>query len=193
MSDEFKPISEGYIQLLQTACRNYCDEPDIPPETWRDSAWVHAFNKDFLEGRNSKLNDIMDLLESPLEHAAFVYLEGLEYPLPFVVGRPDDKPDIPCIFVQPQFKVGRYRLDFLFTIVLSDEKSIKLALELDGQEFHTNKEKDDERDEWLALECSIFTRRIPGKHIFGNLEWAFRDFAKELNDYAELKVWYGDE
>lgn len=58
----------------------------------------------------------------------------------------------------PQYPVGKYFVDF-------GNPVIKVAIECDGKEWHTDKEKDDKRDlELLKLGWTVY--RISGAHCF---------------------------
>lgn len=75
----------------------------------------------------------------------------------------------------PQYPVRKYFVDFGNPIV-------KVAVECDGQLYHTDKEKDHQRDKAL-LEAGWIVYRIKGKDCFKPTD-QFEEL-KEYNDYTE--------
>ena len=75
-------------------------------------------------------------------------------------------------FVFPQYRVGKYRADFLIKAygfptlirVWPPKHITTIAIECDGKDFH-DKEKDSIRDEHLK-ECGIETLRFSGAEIY---------------------------
>lgn len=83
----------------------------------------------------------------------------------------------------PQYPVGNYFIDFANPVY-------KVGIECDGKEWHTDKEKDGNRDLYLfKMGWTIF--RIPGKDCFKQSENYFEryDYEEEEN-YEILKIYY---
>lgn len=188
MSGEgFSPLVASLMPVLTSAARVYVTDEPIEPvdHSWRSSAWIHAIKRDFV-GPDSQIGKIEDLIESPLEYAAFAYLEGCEFSRPLEVFRPEQElPERHGFFIQPQYKADCYRLDFLLTFRGAIDTR-RIALELDGAAFHTNKKKDAERDSYLIQRHRIMTIRVTGKRIFGNIENAFADAVYELGLWCDM-------
>lgn len=75
----------------------------------------------------------------------------------------DDAPPKGDLIVIPQFAFIRYRLDFAIIAEVNDNRKI-VAVECDGQEWHTDAMKDRNRDAYLAG-FGIRTFRYTGKEI----------------------------
>ena len=190
-----KPVFYDADKFLDMAANTYINgEAEEPPfkQKWFSESWVRGVAKDFLinnpnwEVRANELMKVFDLLESPLEFAALLYLTDLEWDLPIIVSRPEEsEPKSNCILIKPQYPVGQFRLDFLFSIN-GNNGGRSFAIELDGDAFHQDQEADAKRDEYLIESHSLITYRIRGKHIFGNLEWAFEPVVKELKLFVQM-------
>lgn len=72
---------------------------------------------------------------------------------------------VEMIFMEPQFTVGNFRIDFALPIQ-------KIAVELDGHDYHKTKEqrtKDAARDRWLTLNGWTVIR-FTGSEVYKNPE-----------------------
>lgn len=136
-------------------CLDDIAEAMLHPERTRD------------EARRISTDDAYELAESPIEVELLDELVSMHMPR-FAVS-PFDKVrsvlEDDGLYVYPQMKVGRYRLDFLLT-----RKSAPsfLAIECDGFDFHRKHQwqidRDRARDADLAAN-RIFVRRISGASI----------------------------
>lgn len=81
------------------------------------------------------------------------------------------------IFLYTQYQVGKYRADFIIKAygwadeprVWPPKRDITLCVECDGAAFHTDLEKDKQRDIYF-LDRGIRTIRFTGKEIYANKE-----------------------
>lgn len=69
------------------------------------------------------------------------------------------------IFMEPQYRVGKYRIDFALPIQ-------RIAVEIDGHDYHKTKEqrtRDAARDRWLTIEGWTVIR-FTGSEVYANPE-----------------------
>lgn len=138
--------------------------------------------------------DVMLACESPIEHRMAGGMAALavtgEANIRFVMGvaRADELtnirdaaryPDL-WLHVFPQEIVGRYRADFLVVASL-DGRCKTLIVECDGKEFHQDKAKDAERDEYME-KLGYRVMRFPGSDIWSDA----RKCARRVVDCADL-------
>lgn len=124
--------------------------------------------------------DHSGLCESPIEHIALVAMVlavTSRGDMPAVFD-PSSRKEWPrnSIVIAPQFKIGRYRLDFLVRC-MREGRVKAIAVECDGKDYHTgqtNQDADIIRDGYLA-NIGIETRRFTGSHLYRKCE--------------ELQVW----
>jgi len=84
-------------------------------------------------------------------------------------GLVDTEPTIESGFIQPQFYVGRCRLDFMLNWA-SHDPHICLAVECDGRDYHSSpraRQRDRRRDGFLSSR-GVQVMRFPGAEIFKN-------------------------
>lgn len=132
---------------------------------------------DFMDGLPPELRalaireaeKVIDLCESPIEQVALYQIAGHnfgneEHPARCRIlrkrGEIEYYPD--RIHLTPQVSFGSYRVDFL----LDFGGTFLLAIECDGEEFHTDKEKDRKRDQHLREEFKVRVARVSGKSIW---------------------------
>jgi very-short-patch-repair endonuclease len=87
------------------------------------------------------------------------------------------------VVLYPQFPVLGYRVDFA-------NPAMKIALELDGKDFHKDKSKDQQRDVALA-EAGWTVFRITGKEMWRNNYKDFSDFEEDWleNNQEDIEDW----
>jgi len=71
--------------------------------------------------------------------------------------------------IQKQVKIGKYRVD-----ILIEGRDCDLVVECDGAEFHTDQEKEKERDEYL-IKLGYSVMHLTGSEIYRKADYhAFR-------------------
>jgi very-short-patch-repair endonuclease len=88
-------------------------------------------------------------------------------------------------FLEPQAKIGKYRVDFLFGFGdLADDLSKAVVIECDGHEWHERTKEqaaaDKSRDRYLSGEVSRVLR-FTGAEIFADPDKCAREAAKILS------------
>jgi very-short-patch-repair endonuclease len=104
-----------------------------------------------IKERHPVFDAILKACESPIEinlALAFFQLAYDEPELPVFFYSPDEPPVFKSgLHVQPQFPVGRYRLDFLVVMAGKDiNPPLLFAVECDGHEFHERTPQQAARD-----------------------------------------------
>lgn len=122
-----------------------------------------------------QVENVIDLLESPIEQVAAYHLLGRNY-APFtsadiVFSRmyrslPEKWPVGVVVAIVPQVEVGRYRVDFMVHL----RNGAKFAVECDGEEFHDGV-KDGSRDSALARHFQLPVLRFSGSQIWESPLW----------------------
>lgn len=123
-----------------------------------------------------RILDTVHLCESPIEQMmlcalGFMVAEGAAC-FPPAIHQAESFEPWPAkpVVIIPQFKIARYRLDFLVCIQGADGIRHRLAVECDGREFHDGvreRQRDSERDRYLAA-FDIKTVRYTGAWIHRN-------------------------
>lgn len=65
------------------------------------------------------------------------------------------------------YRIERYRVDYTFEGYNEKYNKIKLAVEIDGKEYHQNIFREDRRDRWLIY-YDYKVLHIPAKDVFTN-------------------------
>lgn len=123
--------------------------------------------------------------ESPIEKLLlFAFLRNKEFVLVDKV-----EPTGAGLFIYPQKEVGPYRADFIIEgvgyksgkRVFPPNKTVSIAVECDGAEFHVaGNEHDQKRDKYFA-EQGIKTFRYTGSEIYNSGDLIASDIAAYLN------------
>ncbi len=180
-----KPLLSGVLHALDAMASGLSSEHHAPISVKDDIGNSHLHfdvaKRSFLalivgKGENSALampeatrfvNAAWSLCESPIERAIVPWLVMGWFspialaPIPIITDL-DDAPDVP-LFIVPQFKVRRYRLDFCLSLKVGESRKL-LALECDGADFHRDTVADWHRDREL-LSMGIRTIRATGSEI----------------------------
>jgi very-short-patch-repair endonuclease len=81
----------------------------------------------------------------------------------------------------PQIPCGRYFIDFA-------DPYRQIAIEVDSKEYHQDKQKDLERENYLRKNGFITILRFRGKDTFANLE-DYSGNKKEIAEYTIAMLW----
>ena len=111
--------------------------------------WVHQCKE---------YDELIPSLESPIEKLFF------------------DACKAEMIFMEPQYPVGKYRIDFALPLQ-------KIAVEIDGHDYHKTKEqrtKDAARDRWLTINGWTVIR-FTGSEVYANPESCTSQVREILN------------
>jgi very-short-patch-repair endonuclease len=91
--------------------------------------------------------------------------------------------------ITPQLPVGKYRIDFALTDI-PEAPLIKVAIELDGHEFHKSKEQrqsDYQRERYLQRQGWKIIR-FTGSEIYGDVQGRVKETVNLINEYI---YWLG--
>jgi hypothetical protein len=111
------------------------------------------------------------LCESPIERNLLAALitgcwafSRSALPIVHDVRNPDEGMPNGDVVIIPQLNIGRYRLDIAVVIERAGYRRI-VGLECDGAEFHKDRERDFNRDEWLRG-LGVTTIHFTGSELF---------------------------
>ena len=93
--------------------------------------------------------------------------------------------------ITPQLPVGQYRVDFTLTDI-PEAPLVKVAIELDGHEYHKSKEqrqKDYERERYLQRQGWKIIR-FTGSEVYGDVQACVEETVSLVNEYV---YWLGFE
>lgn len=147
------------------------EEYEQKKNIFKDENLVEVVN-DFI---NMEINDLifcktLGLIncESPMEQLFSLNLEKFVYAPYWILEFFKNK--IEFLTFENQVEIGKYRVDFLITIVDLNEKIIKqFVVEVDGHDFHEKTkeqaQKDKEKDRFLTSEGYIVVR-FTGSEIY---------------------------
>lgn len=145
--------------------------------TERVSVWIPAVRRMALEFA-ARMSLASMWCGSPVEEMFLAALLSSDRAVNVVLLDPEgnrhfltDNPDYPERYlVQPQFRVGRYRCDFLITMKWNEYQT-SVVVEIDGHEFHEKTKQQVSKDK--ARERSIVSSgyrvlRFSGSDVFNN-------------------------
>lgn len=129
---------------------------DIAVQIFRRRIEAEGFRPDrrdaMIDAGRASITRAQPILESAIERAMLPWLVFGNYGMgssPLPVCLPDeDAPRYAPIFIAPQMRFGRYRLDFAL-VARSRSRSLIVAVECDGAAFH-DRRSDLRRDAFLA-------------------------------------------
>lgn len=165
-----KTLREAVRHMLERAAK---DGTPAKPVSYR----ALEAKTDFMDGLPPEMRSlairevdkVIDLCESPIEQVTLYQLAGhnfgnSDHPARCRVLRARGEigyyPD--RIHLIPQVSFGQYRVDFLLDI----GGTYLIAIECDGKEFHTDKERDARRDKELLDKHNVRVLRAPGSAIW---------------------------
>lgn len=127
------------------------------------------------ETARADFDDVIDLLESPIEQVALLHMLGRNY-APIMSDAPiharamhalpEEWPACSPIIIVPQVDIGRYRVDFMVHL----RNGLRFAVECDGAEFH-DCAADSLRDLSLYRRNNLRLMRVTGAEIFESPLW----------------------
>lgn len=148
----------------------------------------------FLESIHDALSRGIDMCESPIEKMMFVRLSCLDSLEMFhgngriatirksYDGRPY-REDSRVSIVIPQYQIGRYRADFMLSVVDDRDQEHRFVIECDGHDFHEKTKeqaaKDKARDRYMTAHgYRVF--RYTGSEIYADKEGLLSDLDEAL-------------
>jgi very-short-patch-repair endonuclease len=131
--------------------------------------------------------------ESPIERRllpALVFAnygaQFLTFPAQLHFPKKDIEPPTGDIVVIPQFAFIRYRLDFAI-VARASSKSAIFAIECDGKDYHSDADKDRQRDSYLnGFEIEVF--RLKGSDIYADANAAAQRIADVIGHWRAAQV-----
>ncbi len=128
--------------------------------------------------------------DSPIEKQILPWLlfadygSGAKPPAIHLWDTDDVVPPFNRVVLVPQFKFGKFRLDFAVIAKKSDTERALFAFECDGREFHNGSSHDQARDITLTA-WGVITVRVTGKEIYAAPERAADKLASRIRAFFE--------
>ncbi len=165
-------LSEAEQEALRLEWRlaaNYSSAELLLRQRLRQAGITHPVEHErLLQAMKEHHDRVVGVLESPIERIMLPWLVALpekrlrRHVVRTALASEDDRPRTRDIRIVPQLAIGRHRLDFGIVVQIADRTMI-LALECDGREFH-HVSDDATRDRYLAS-LGIYTLRATGAEI----------------------------
>lgn len=145
---------------------------------------------------NLKLNTCFKIEKVyPYKFRELTPIEKVVYSILLKIKTIADSLEIPyCIEINPQYKIGKYTVDFYVSLCFkpTDTITTKIIIECDGHDFHEKTKEqakhDKERDRYF-IKNGYKVLRYTGSEIYNN----FVDIEKELRDYFVKEMVRGEK